>query len=416
MRSRSRYPTSEAFGHPEIQNRLTSPYLVLELLTNKEEIDVLDKLMTPETKKLMRAFDMAGFEIRFVGGCVRDAILGETPKDVDFCTDATPDEMRDIAKINDFKFLPTGVSHGTATLVVDSEPFEVTTLRVDVETDGRHAEVEFTRSFEIDAERRDLTINAMSMDMDGNVYDYFGGRDDLKNKVVRFVGVAELRVQEDYLRILRYFRFAARFDSTMNQDDLDLFADGEVLDALNTVSVERFWQEMQKLLDPKMPARTRIVDAIFKTQVNRALGVFRYNPTELTRADDAVAALATLVASTDEEKFFQFWKLSSAEEAKVRNMIRNRCVPWSEERVEIMLTRDKFPLDHIVSMLEVAGEPTLARYAETFQIPIFPVTGKDLMASGMKPGPAMGQRLRKLENAWVFSRFTRTKDELMAID
>ena len=389
---------------------------MLVLFTNNEEIDVLNKLMTPETKKLGEAFSAAGFQIRFVGGCVRDAILGETPKDVDFCTDATPDEMREIATANEFKFLPTGLDHGTATLVVQGEPFEVTTLRVDTETDGRHAKVEFTRSFEVDAERRDLTINAMSMDFEGNVYDYFGGREDLKNKVVRFVGIAELRVEEDYLRILRYFRFAARFDSTMNQDDLDLFSDGDVLDKLNLVSVERFWQEMQKLLDPKMPARTRVVDAIFKTRVNRSLGVFRYNPVELTRAPDAVSALATLVASTDEEKFFQFWKLSSAEEAKVRNMIRNRCVPWSEERVEVMLTRDKFPLDHVVSMLEVAGEPTLARYAEAFEIPVFPVTGKDLIAAGMKPGPDMGSRLRKLENAWTFSRFTRTKEELMAID
>lgn len=377
---------------------------------------MLDKLMTPETKKLMSAFDQAGFEIRFVGGCVRDALLGVVPKDVDFCTDATPDEMRDIATINKFKFLPTGVAHGTATLIVDDEPFEVTTLRVDVDTDGRHAEVEFTRSFEVDAERRDLTINAMSMDMEGNVYDYFGGRDDLKNKVVRFVGVAELRVQEDYLRILRYFRFAARFDSTMSQDDLDLFSENEVLDKLNVVSVERFWQEMSKLLDPSMPARVRVVDVMFKTRVNRALGVFRFNPVELARSDDAVAALSTLVASTDEENFFKFWKLSKAEEAKVRNLIRNRCVNWSEERVEVMLTRDKFPLDHVVSMLEIAGEPTLARYAEAFQIPTFPVTGKDLLASGMKPGVAMGQRLRKLENAWVFSRFTRTKEELLAID
>jgi hypothetical protein len=377
---------------------------------------VLDKLMTTETRKLGDAFKAAGFEIRFVGGCVRDAILGVVPKDVDFCTDATPEEMREIATANKFGFIETGIAHGTATIVVNKEPFEVTTLRIDAETDGRHATVEFTRSFELDAERRDLTINAMSMDFEGNVYDYFGGRDDLKNKVVRFVGIAELRIQEDYLRILRYFRFAARFDATMDDDTLDLFSVGETLDKLNVVSVERFWLEMSKLLDPSMPARVRVVDAMFKTRVNRSLGVFRFNPVELARSDDAVAALSTLVASTDEEKFFQFWKLSSAEEAKVRNLIRNRCVNWTEEKVEIYLTRDKFPLDHVVSMLEIAGEPMLAEYARNFVVPTFPVTGKDLLASGMKPGPAMGQRLRKLENAWVFSRFTKTKEELLEIE
>ena len=372
--------------------------------------------MTPETRKLGNAFVLAGFEIRFVGGCVRDAILGEKPKDVDFCTDATPDEMKEIAQKMRFSFIPTGIDHGTATIVVDGEPFEVTTLRIDTETDGRHATVEFTRDFRKDAERRDLTINAMSMDFNGEVFDYFNGREDLKNKVVRFVGDARQRIEEDYLRILRYFRFAARFDATMEQEVLDIFGEGAVLDRLNEVSVERFWQEMQKLLDPKMPARTRIVDAIFKSRVNRSLGIFRFNPAELTRADDAVAALSTLIASTDETKFFQFWKMSSAEEAKVRNMIRNRGVRWDEEKVEVYLTRDKFPLDHVVSMLEVAGEPTLARYAENFQIPVFPVTGKDLLAAGMKPGPAMGQRLRKLENAWVFSRYTKTKEELMEIE
>ncbi len=377
---------------------------------------MLDKLMTPKTKKLMKAFDMAGHEVRFVGGCVRDALLGVEPKDIDFATDATPDEMKIIAEINKFGFIPTGIQHGTATLVVDGEPFEVTTLRIDTETDGRHATVEFTRSFEVDAERRDLTINAMSMDMKGEVFDYFNGRADLEAKVVRFVGDARKRVEEDYLRILRYFRFAARFDASMDQDTLDIFAEGEVLDKLNVVSVERFWLEMQKLLDPKMPGRTRIVDAIFKTQVNRALGIFRFNPAELTRADDALAALATLVASTDEEKFFKFWKMSSPEEAKVRNMIRNRGVFLDEQRIEVMLTRDEFPRDHVVSFAEVQGETLLADYARNFEIPTFPVRGKDLLDMGMKPGPEMGQKLNRMKQAWTFSRWTKTKEELLEVE
>lgn len=375
---------------------------------------MLDKLMTPETKKLGKAFDMAGFEVRFVGGCVRDAILGVEPKDVDFCTDATPDEMRDIAYINKFGFIPTGIQHGTATLVVDGEPFEVTTLRIDVETDGRHAEVEFTRDFEKDAERRDLTINAMSMDFNGTVYDYFGGREDLAARKVRFVGVAELRVQEDYLRILRYFRFAARFDADMDQDTLDLFSQGKVLDALNMVSVERFWQEMQKLLDPKMPGRTRIVDAIFKTRVNRSLGLFRFNPVELTRSTDSVAALATLVASTDVDKFFKFWKISSAEEKKVRWLVKNRDVALSEVVVEFMLQRVE--RDYVVALAYMLGEPTLAQYAADYVIPTFPVTGKDLIDAGMAPGPAMGQRLTRMRSAWEYSRFAKTKAELMEVE
>ena len=377
---------------------------------------MLDKLMTPNTQKLGDAFKAAGFEVRFVGGCVRDAILGVVPKDVDFCTNATPDEMQVIAKDAGFKFLPTGVAHGTATIAVDGDMFEVTTLRVDAETDGRHATVVFTRSFEVDAERRDLTINAMSMDFEGNVFDYFGGREDLKNKIVRFVGVPEMRIQEDYLRILRYFRFAARFDATMDQDTLDLFSVGETLDKLNVVSVERFWQEMEKLLDPSMPARTRVVNAIFNTRVNRALGVFRFNPVEVTRAPDAVSALATMIHVADLTRFFEFWKLSSAEEKKVDWLVNNRNRALDERLVEVMLTRDAVPVDYVVALAEISGEPTLAQYARDFDVPTFPVTGKDLMAAGMQPGPAMGQRLSRMKEAWTYSRFVASKEDLMEVE
>lgn len=373
---------------------------------------MLDKLMTPETKKLFKAMDRAGFEMRFVGGCVRDVMLGVTPKDIDFCTDATPGEMKDVATINNFTYVPTGVEHGTATLIVDGEPFEVTTLRVDAETDGRHATVEFTRSFEQDAARRDLTINSMSMDKDGKVYDYFNGAEDLQTRTVRFVGDARQRVEEDYLRILRYFRFAARFDAQMDDTTLAVFSDGEVLDRLNVVSVERFWLEMSKLLT--YSARVRIMDAIFRTGVNRSLGVFRFNPVELINADDALAALATLVATTDLDKFFDFWKMASDEEKKVRWLVSNRNAKLDETSVEVMLL--KTPRDYVVSLAEIRGEPTLAQYARDFAVPTFPVTGKDLMASGMKPGPEMGQRLRRMESAWIFSRFNKSKDELMGME
>jgi tRNA nucleotidyltransferase (CCA-adding enzyme) len=376
---------------------------------------VLNKLMTPETRKLGKAFDMAGFEIRFVGGCVRDAILGVVPKDVDFCTDATPEEMRDVAKINKFGFIETGIAHGTATLVVDGEPFEVTTLRVDVDTDGRHAEVEFTRSFEVDAERRDLTINAMSMAFDGTVFDYFGGKEDLESRVVRFVGAAELRVREDFLRILRYFRFAARFDATMDQETLDLFQQPDVLDGLHKVSVERFWQEMSKLLDPNMPARVRVVDAIFKTGVNRALSLFRFDPVELARSDDAVAALSTLVQASEVGSFLRKWKLSKEEAEKVTFMVSHRDINLTDEAVEMMLTILNISRETVASLYEVRGEPTLAQYARDFVIPVFPVRGQDLLDMGMKPGIEFGQHLNLMKRAWTMSRWTMQKDELLAV-
>jgi len=368
--------------------------------------------MTPETKKLFKAMDRAGFEMRFVGGCVRDAMLGVEPKDIDFCTDATPDEMLDVATINKFGFIPTGIDHGTVTLVVQGEPFEVTTLRVDAETDGRHATVEFTRDFEKDAERRDLTINAMSMDKDGRVYDYFNGSEDLANRVVRFVGDARKRVEEDYLRILRYFRFAARFDAQMDQETLAIFADPDVLAGLGRVSVERFWLEMSKLLTYK--ARTRIMDAIFKTGVNVPLGIFRLNAVELDRATDALTALATLVPESGLDAFFDFWKMASDEEKKVRWLVGNRDVVSDLLTVEDMLLVT--PRDFVVSWLEIQGDSKMAQYAREFNVPTFPVSGKDLLAAGMKPGPQMGQRLRRMEDAWKVSRFSKSKDELLEVE
>ena len=372
---------------------------------------MLEQLMTPQTERLGDAFDKAGFEVRFVGGCVRDVLLGVTPKDIDFCTDATPEEMRDVATLNNFKFLPTGLQHGTVTLVVDGEPFEVTTLRVDVETDGRHAEVEFTRDFELDAERRDLTMNAMSMDFNGMVYDYFGGLNDLGVNRVRFVGNAEDRVKEDYLRVLRYFRFAARFDSEMSVEDLVMFAQSEVLEGLSKVSVERYWQEMSKLLDPSMPGRVRVVEKMFACGVNKPLNLYRLSTEQLERSDDSLSALATMVDDLD--TFLNVWKLSKAETQKVCDLVVNRFVVWDTETVEDLLAFEEFPLSTLVSMLKLADKPSLAKYARKFKVPVFPVSGQDLLDSGMKPGPEVGKQLEKLKDAWAESRFTLTKEQLM---
>lgn len=161
--------------------------------------------------ELGKIFKANGFEIRLVGGVVRDLLLGKTPKDVDLATTATPDQMIALARTNNLRYIETGLQHGTLTFVVDGEPYEITTLRVDKETDGRHATVEYTTDWHTDAERRDLTYNAFSLDLNGNLYDYFNGLKDLKNKTTRFVGDPNKRIQEDYIRILRYFRMSQKF-------------------------------------------------------------------------------------------------------------------------------------------------------------------------------------------------------------
>lgn len=373
---------------------------------------MLDKLMTNETQKLGDAFREAGFEIRFVGGCVRDAILGEKPKDIDFCTDATPVEMRVIADAKGFGFIATGIAHGTATLVVDDEPFEVTTLRIDTETDGRFAEIEFTRSFELDAERRDLTFNAMSLDFDGKLYDYFGGQEDLEDRVVRFVGVDLLRVTEDYLRILRYFRFAARFDAAMEPATLTMFSKPEILDGLSKISVERYWMEMQKLLVSEN--RVRIVEAMVKSYVARAIGLFRFNPDQLDLSDDAVTALSTMIEVDEVEGFLKYWKLSVDEANKLRFLVRHRnTTPIFNDTIEDWLV-DNVPRDWIISLAKLNERKDHADHARWWTVPTFPVRGQDLLDSGMKPGKEVGLKMRDMRQAWIDSRFKLVKEELMA--
>ena len=217
-------------------------------------------------------------EVRIVGGAVRDIALGKTPKDIDFRPDATPTEMMTMLDKAGIKHKPTGLEHGTLTAIIDKEPFEITTLRADKETDGRKADVEFVRSWEEDAKRRDLTYNAMSMDIDGKIYDYNGGMDDLQDKVSKFVGDPAERIREDYLRILRYFRFQAKLDSP-KWDENTIKAISDNAGGLRQISVERIWQEMSKLL-----ISTNAQEALtwmVKTGVAKVIGLDNIDPAKV---------------------------------------------------------------------------------------------------------------------------------------
>ena len=174
------------------------------LKMSKFDSKEFNALLTPTVRKIQNVFEDNNFEIRLCGGVVRDLLQGKQPKDIDFATTALPEEMLDLCSEHKWRTINTnGLSHGTVTIRLDEENFEITTLRIDKVTDGRKAEVEFTKDWQQDAERRDLTFNSLFLGLDGTLYDYFNGAEDLKLKRVRFVGDAEKRIQEDYLRILR---------------------------------------------------------------------------------------------------------------------------------------------------------------------------------------------------------------------
>ena len=215
----------------------------------KVQSPLLKDVLTPQLITVTTAFLQSGYDIRLVGGVVRDLLLNVPSKDIDLSTNATPEQMKDVFLKNGIKFIETGLEHGTLTAHVNNVDFEVTTLRYDTDQDGRWAKVVFTDDWKLDAERRDLTINAMSMDTECTLYDYFNGVDDLKCRRIRFVGDSRQRIKEDYLRILRYFRFYGRIARDEDKHDKQILeAIKETAQGLEKIAVERIWMELSKIL------------------------------------------------------------------------------------------------------------------------------------------------------------------------
>lgn len=369
------------------------------LIEDKKHKDIITK----DIKFLGNLFKKHGHELRLVGGAVRDVVLGKQPKDIDFATDATPDEMTKFLEKSKIKVVPTGVEHGTITAVYNNEPYEITTLRADKETDGRHADVEFVRSWEQDAKRRDLTYNAMSMSMDGEVHDYYNGMDDLQNKVSKFVGDPEERIKEDYLRILRYFRFQSRLDKPSFDKDT-LAAIKKTASGLKKISVERVWQEVSKLLTGQNVVDT--LTAMSKTGVANAIGLKVNNVNAVKDTKDPLIALVQL---GNEGDIASRWKMSNPEGQTIKFLVKHKDNTLDQNKVEDMLA-DGISRNLITSLAKMQGKGNLDIDSD---IPAFPVDGQDLISIGMKPGPEIGNALNTLKADWKNSRFKLTKDELL---
>lgn len=373
-----------------------------------------------QLRALNTIFVENGFEMRMAGGCVRDTLLGLAPKDVDLCTDARPDEMIVLAEKTGLRLIPTGLQHGTVSFVLGDrdapEIYEVTTLRIDAECDGRHAEVSFTRDWEADAARRDLSINAMMMDFEGNLYDWHGGRDDLAAGVIRFVGEPSERILEDYLRILRFFRFADKFpDSapvTMDPKALDAIA--VHAEGLQRISVERIWAEIRKITGGKRAADT--LQSMFEHHVLPTIRMPWIDPTAAAFTRQAGASALAVMASQIEEveaaeELAVRWRMSREERDTLEFLVhyRNQASP---ELFEDLLV-DGAPRYRVIDLSRLAGVGH--QVAETFVPPVFPVQGRDLLDRGFKPGPALGAAMKDLRKLWVGSRFQMSRSDLLAL-
>jgi poly(A) polymerase len=369
----------------------------------------------PAIGRVLSALTEPGRSPRFVGGAVRDWLVGRTVSDIDVATPLHPETVMQRLEANGIRAIPTGLAHGTVTAVSGGRPLEITTLRRDLETDGRHATIAFTEDWAADAARRDFTMNALYAEPDGTVFDPTGGLADLEAGRVRFVGDPATRIREDYLRLLRFFRFYAHYGT--GEADRDALQAAETLaSGLSRLSVERIWTEMKKLLaapDPSpsvaLMARHNVLAhaAAEGCDPERLRQLILLEPSyPLLMPRDALRRLAALLpAELDIEGFAEHWRLSREESNRLSG-IRHAADhatgalprPWPLLR--------RHGADTLVDGALVAasrGEHaalTLLPVAAFWNNPEFPIRGADLLALGYAPGPALGEALAAVEQWW----------------
>lgn len=339
---------------------------------------------------------------RLVGGCVRDALAGRAVADLDLATPEPPDAVMAALAAAGLKAVPTGIKHGTVTAVSDHRGFEVTTLRRDVVTDGRHADVAWTDDWAIDAARRDFTINAMSMARDGTVFDFFGGRDDLRAGRVRFVGDPAGRIAEDYLRILRFFRFQARYGRSAPDAETVAALRGGV-GGLARLSSERVWSEFKRILlapDPaaslRLMAALGVLDAILPAARVEALG-------RLIESGAPADPILRLAALAPEEGLAERWRLSSAERTKLQEFA-DLPPELGLAGADLRRALADTPGSVLIARSWLAHGAVGAGLRDRLAVqkrPLFALAGRDALALGVPPGPMVGELVREVRGWWM---------------
>jgi len=392
-------------------------------------------LISGGTARVLQLLGADGEEARVVGGAVRNALLDLTPGDIDIATTALPEEVVRRAKAAGIKSVPTGIEHGTITLVIDGHPYEVTTLREDTETFGRKAKVAFGRDWVKDAERRDFTMNGLSVDATGVVYDYVGGIADARARRVRFIGDPDQRIAEDYLRILRYFRIHAAFGAgEPDRDGYLACIRGRA--GLASLSAERVRMEMLKLLVAGgvsaavlAMAEGGLLQALTggvvytgplatMVAIERALGL----PASSTRrlaaltvavTEDAKRVATRLRLSNAEAKALdsmghRWWRFATKDEANARRLLYRLGAEPYHDRVLLGWAR-------AASDVHSSRWRELAELPRRWTAPKFPLRAADFIARGMAEGPALGHVLTLAEDAWLAADFPLEEAALASI-
>ena len=369
-----------------------------------------------------------------VGGAIRDALLNREITDIDFATSLEPKTITEILNKENIKFIDVGIDHGTVTAIINERKFEITTFRNDIFTDGRHAQVSFSNSLEEDALRRDFTINAMYLDKSGNLIDPTDGKKDLENRVVRFIGRPDERIKEDYLRILRYFRFLALFG--------DISPDAEVmktisanLDKLSVVSKERQWNELKSILTLTAPnnaisamSEIGLLDDYFNgIGINDAFVNLIEIESKISFSIDPILRLSTLIENSLDKantiiKKLPLSKSESTDLLKLCTLNKKVVSYMSMKEVRYLLYllgRDGFQKQILVTWAKDANNKnevnwrSLYEVAQSWEKPSFALTAKDVINMGISQGPMVGDILKEVEDWWAENDFIDDKFSLI---
>lgn len=406
-------------------------------------------LFDERLQKLLTVLGSQNGQARIVGGAVRNSLMHRPIHDIDIATTHLPHETKRLAKAAGFHVVATGEAFGTMTIIVDHHPFEVTTLREDITSNGRHPKVVFGKDWQMDANRRDFTINALYCDDKGTVYDDIDGLADIKTATVRFIGKAEDRIQEDYLRILRFFRFFA-FYGKGRPDREGIKAAAKLKDGLKKLSAERVWEEFKKILSAEDPTRALLwmrQSGVLTTILpeSEKWGIDAIHPLIACEQHfhwsiDPLLRLQAIIPPNSQ------YVLTLAKRLKLANHEKRRLVKWAllppikaheaDNAVKKIIYTNgaQATLDHLKlsllkararvieeapeyngeqSLLEVAYYEQIIDLAENWVVPQMPVCGQDLIALGFKPGVPLGKKLKSLEKKWVESGFVISKKDLL---
>ena len=370
--------------------------------------------------------------VRFVGGCVRKAICGEKIDDIDLATSLKPEEVKKRLYLNNIKVIDTGISHGTVTAILNKKEFEITTLRKDISTDGRHANVEFTSNWERDASRRDFTINAIYADIEGRIFDPLNGISDLKKGKINFIGSPEERIQEDYLRILRYFRFFLQYSKTGHDENV-IRSIKKYINGINKISNERILDELKKIMKlnnvyslfSQEFSKDIILNIFPQLKYYKRLKKLNTLNKKLRNNYDSYLILALLILdqTNDYEYFCHKYKTSNITKSKFKNIsenfekIKNKKF-YSQENIkrEIYLSNKDYVTDLLLfsicenNKIKNFDIEKLINYATSCKIPKFPISGDYLKKYGYVTGETLGKKLKLIESKWIENGFILEKE------